>query len=122
MLTTEETKRIAKIMFDGGPRKIERIGNIVGQLQMMPDTIRVDFQAVISYLLEIVDNEMRSHWTKETVKSLTPEELSRKFNYRGFPSNGCLTIDEDYNRQITTYKFDGFFVVVHNESVSVGEY
>lgn len=57
MLTTEETKRIAKIMFDGGPKKMERIGNVVRQLQMMPDTIRVDFQAVITYLIEVLENE-----------------------------------------------------------------
>lgn len=59
MLTTEETKRIAKIMIDGAPKTRPKADHIIRQLLMLPDAIRVDFDSVKKYIYEIVENEKR---------------------------------------------------------------
>ena len=59
MLTTEETKRIGKIMIDGAPKTRVKADHIVRQLLMLPDAIRVDFDAVKKHLYEIVENEKK---------------------------------------------------------------
>lgn len=69
LLTTDEVKRMAKIMFssyrDKGSHARE---HVISQLQYIPDAIRVDFEAVSLYLIDIANNEEK--------KALFDEELN----------------------------------------------
>lgn len=59
MLTTEETKRIAAIMLSGSPKTKTKAEHIVRQLLMIPDAVRVDFDAVKAHLYDLIKNEQR---------------------------------------------------------------
>lgn len=53
MLTTDEAKRIALIMWLAGPKVSARIGNIVKQISCMADAVRVNFDSVREYLNDL---------------------------------------------------------------------
>ncbi len=70
MITTEEAKQIAKIMFDGGPKKSARIGNITKQIALLPDAVRVNFDAVRSYLDTIYNDYNRAQAWNRTLLNM----------------------------------------------------
>jgi hypothetical protein len=118
MLTTEEVKRIAKIMLEGSPKTLEKVDHITRQLQNLPDAIRADFGAVNLYLIELLDNGNKrkvSTFTRNEISKMTASEIIERFCPGGEAVEG-VTVDQDYNREITTLWFEGFSVDIHNNT------
>lgn len=83
MLTTDEVKRMGKIMLDGSRKTLEKVDHVIRQLQFLPDAIRADFTAVKIYLVEIVENEGRI-CSKEIAKGIEknfPEMKAVRISY-----------------------------------------
>ncbi|MFA5235085.1 MAG: hypothetical protein WC390_11860 [Sulfurimonas sp.] len=57
MLKTFEVKRIALIMFKSNKPTESNVRFIIKQLQMMPDTVRANFEVVKEYLDDLLKNE-----------------------------------------------------------------
>lgn len=58
MITTEDACRIAKIIWDGGPKDLsKRIPYIVHQIELLPDAVRVNFDSVSKYLSSLYYKE-----------------------------------------------------------------
>lgn len=77
MLTTEEVKRMGKIMLDGGPKTVERVNCIASQLQTVSDACFADFDVVRSYLIDVINNYNKI-CSKEVAKQIEKENTELK--------------------------------------------
>lgn len=76
LLTTEDVKRMAKIMISGYPKPgLKEIDHVTAQLQCLPDAIRVNFGDVNIYLIEIVSNQNCGDMLMLKNKTLTMQLL-----------------------------------------------
>jgi hypothetical protein len=74
LLTTEEVKRMAKIMISSYSKPgLKEIDHVTAQLQCLPDAIRVNFGDVNIYLIEIVSNQNKGEHLRN--KTLTMQLL-----------------------------------------------
>jgi len=120
MLTVEDLKKIAKIMFDAGPRTLKRVGFIARSLSLLEtDNFQINYGELNLYLIELLRNEDKiTQFNKEEIEKMTAAEIMEKYCPRGIPLPGIDCI-QDYNREITILAFPAFFVEIHNNIVIV---